>query len=197
MITTNYLLPVVVMVVACFLLCEELDKIHNTFWLTAQDYPDFVLTDALQFHTMELIEEKINQLSKIKSPLRQWLEFFYFADKKSEEDMKVLLQSGDPAVEQAYDAFLKFNQNDEMRQIVEVRQQYEFDYNTSIKHAKKERDVKAILRILTKRFKSVPEQIKEQIQGIPDLEQLEQLADLALDCKSIEEFGKCFTKVDG
>jgi len=185
------LLPVVVMVVACFLLCDELEKLRNTFLIMAEDVPGFVLTEDLQFHIMELVKEKINRLQKMNSPLRPWMEFFYFGDKKDEEEMRVLLQSGGAAVNEAYDLYLKFNQDEELRQLEEARQQYLHDYNTEIRYAEIRSEVKAIFRILTKRFqKEVPQQIEERIRSIRDLEHLGKLADLAFDCDSIEEFGK-------
>ena len=47
----NYdvLLPVVMMILTRFLLFQELEKLHNTFLLTAQDSPGFVLTGDIQF----------------------------------------------------------------------------------------------------------------------------------------------------
>ena len=185
------LLPVVVMIVACFLLCEELEKLRNTFLIMAEDVPDYVLTEDLQFHIMELVKEKIDKLQTMTGPLRPWLEFFYYGDKKSEDEMKVLLQSGDAAVNEAYDLFLKFNQDEELRQLDDARQQYLHDYNTEILYTKREVEAKSILRTLKKRFQiEVRQQLEDQIRGITNLEHLEQLADYAFDCESIEEFGK-------
>jgi len=52
------------------------------------------------------------------------------------------------------------------------------------------REAKAILRTLTKRFKAVPKPLEGQVHAIADLERLEQLADFAYDCKSLEEFAE-------
>ena len=119
------------------------------------------------------------------------------------EEMRVLLQKGDSAVNEAYDAFLHFNQDEELRQLEEARQQYLHDYNTEINHAKREgeaigkvkgeieREAIAVLRTLTWRFQvEIPQQIEEKIRGIANLEHLEQLAGLAFNCDSIEEFDK-------
>ena len=81
------LLPVVVIIVACFLLCIDLEKLRNTFLIMAEDVPGFVLTEDLQFHIMELVKEKIDRLQNMNSPLRPWLEFFYYGDKIEEEEM--------------------------------------------------------------------------------------------------------------
>jgi predicted transposase/invertase (TIGR01784 family) len=184
------LLPVVVIVIACFLLNPLMEELHYDFAITALGHPDIVLTDDLQMQIMVLVEEKIDQLQKMKSPLRPWLEFFYYGNKKSEDEMKVLLQSGDSAVNEAYDLFLKFNQDEELRQLEEARQQYLHDYNTEIKYAEIKRETKSVLLTLTKRFNVVPQRIEEKIRGISDLEHLEKLADYAYDCESIEEFSK-------
>ena len=53
-----------------------------------------------------------------------------------------------------------------------------------------EREAKAILRTLTKRFKAVPAPLEEQVRAIADLERLEKLADFAYDCMSLEEFAE-------
>ena len=52
------------------------------------------------------------------------------------------------------------------------------------------RETKAILRTLTKRFHSVPQSLEKQIHAIADLERLEQLADFAFDCTSLDEFAE-------
>jgi len=68
------------------------------------------------------------------------------------------------------------------------------DYNTEIKYAEIKGEArgkaKSILLTLTKRFKAVPQPLEEITLGIGDLERLEQLADFAYDCDSIEEFSK-------
>ena len=48
---------------------------------------------------------------------------------------RVLLQSGSAEVNEAYDLYLRFNQDEELRQLEEARQQCLHDYNTEIKYA--------------------------------------------------------------
>ena len=192
----NYdkLLPVVMIVVACFVLCKDTEKLLNAFMLMAKDIPEYVLTEDLQMQIIELVKEKACQLREKDSPLCPWLEFFYYGDKKSEDEMKVLLQNGGAEVNEAYDLYLKFNQDEEMRQLEEARQQYLHDYNTAINHAKREGEVNreaiAVLRTLTKRFKEIPQQIEDKLRSIGNLKRLEKLADYAYDCESVEEFRK-------
>lgn len=193
--------PVILMVMTCFPLCPKLEKLHNTFWITAQDDPTFVLTENLQIHTVELVDAKFGQLPTIRGPLRKWLEFFHYSNKKSEAEMKALLQNSEnPVVTQAYDVFLRFNQDEKLRQLEDVRQMFLHDYNSDVAYARQEgrvegrmegeieREAKAVLRILTRRFRAVPKLLETRIFAITDLERLEKLADFAFECKSLDEF---------
>ena len=190
-----------------FLLFENLEGLHNLFRVTAKDSPEITFTDDLQIHTLELENTKFPQLPAINKPLRGWLEFFYFADKKSEEEMNALLETNnDPAVSQAHDAYLRFNQNAELRHLNDMREMALHDYTTEMNFSraegeaigeargeargKAEGEAKAVLRTLTKRFRVVPETIRERILTITDLNRLEYLADFAFECESLEEFAE-------
>ena len=192
--------PVAMMILTRFLLFKELDDLHNTFWLTAQARPEFVLTGDLQMHTLELVKEKLGCFETIKKPLRKWLEFFYHADKKSEAEMKILLKDTDPELQQAYDGYVRFTQDEELRQLEDARQMYLHDFNTAINAAKDEglaqgieqgieqERIESLLRILTKRFGDVPQTVIEKLHNINDLDRLAQLTDQSIDCNSIAEF---------
>ena len=49
-------------------------------------------------------------------------------------------------------------------------------------------EAKAILRTLTRRFHSIPKSLREGIFAITNLKRLEELADFAFDCESLDEF---------
>ena len=188
--------PVAMMILTRFLLFGELDELHNTFWITAQNRPEFVLTGDLQIHTLELVEEKIGQINLINEPLRKWLEFFYTADKKSEAEMKILLKDTDPALQQAYDRYVRFTQNEELRQLEDARQMYLHDFNSAVSYAEQkgreeglaEGQIETLLRILTKRFGKVSQSIIAGLHGISNMDRLAELTDLSLDCSTLEEF---------
>ena len=184
------MMPVISIVVTRFLMFEPLEKLHNTFWITAQDAPDVVLTDNLQIHTLELTAEKLGQLPTICEKLRYWLLFFHYADKKSEEEMIFLLQSSDPGPRDAYDKYLRFNQSKELRVLDEAREKSMRDQNSLLRGAERRGRAETLLRILTKRFSSVPESLRARIHTVTDLEHLEKLVDFALDCESLEAFSE-------
>jgi len=48
----------------------------------------------------------------------------------------------------------------------------------------------SIIRILTRRFRTVPKPTKEKITSIVNIDRLDQLTDQALDCQSLDEFAK-------
>ena len=48
----------------------------------------------------------------------------------------------------------------------------------------------SIIRILTRRFRTIPKPTKEKITSIVNIDRLDQLTDQALDCQSLDEFAK-------
>jgi flagellar biosynthesis/type III secretory pathway protein FliH len=152
---------------------------------------------------LELITKKIYQIDQIENPLKSWLTFFWFADKKSEEEMNVLLQASDPHVQLAHNKYIQFCQDEELRQIEDARQQYLHDYTTDIEDARKEGEtigmekgidmgiekwIATLSRILTKRFGTVPTTVIEKLHTIKDFERLSQLTDISLDCPTLKIF---------
>lgn len=192
--------PVISILVTCFELLKSLVQLHNPFYITAQNDPEIVLTDDFQMHILELVRTKMSRLDTAKPPLQQWLTFLFYADKKSEAEMKVLLQNSDPMVDRAYDEYLRFTQNEELRQIEDARQQYLHDFNSAIDAAEQKGEargiekgiekgrIESLLRILTKRFGQVPQAVIEKLHNMNDLGCLAKLTDMSLDCDSIAEF---------
>ena len=56
------------------------------------------------------------------------------------------------------------------------------------------REMKTILRILTRRFHAVPKSLEVRILAISDLKRLEKLTDFAFDCESLDEFTESVEK---
>ncbi len=50
--------------------------------------------------------------------------------------------------------------------------------------------VGGVLRALSRQQGTVPESLAEQVRAITDIEKLDELFDLALDCKSLDEFAQ-------
>jgi predicted transposase/invertase (TIGR01784 family) len=138
--------PVISIAVTGYRLFKPLPWIHNVFSIVSESDPQYRLTDDLQIHTLEIIDEKIHHLDELKPALRRWVIFFYYADKKSEAEMKVLLK-GDPVIGQAYSEYLRFNADTKMRAIHEARERYLHDYYSDIGEAQRKRTLEIALKM--------------------------------------------------
>lgn len=126
--------PVIGIAVVTYLLLRKLSGVHNSFYLTAKADPSVILTDAFQIHILEAVEEKADMFSQLSPDLCAWMNFFYYSHLKSEEEMAELLKD-QPAVEAAYDQYLKFNQDERLRALDEAHQRFLHDMATDIEEA--------------------------------------------------------------
>ena len=104
--------------------------------------------------------------------------------------MEILLKNDNQGVQDAYDAHPWFNQYDELRMLAEAREKFWLDYNSDVQEARREGEVRGLLRILTKRFQTVPESLSPRILTITDSAHLDKLIDFAIDCESLEAFSE-------
>jgi len=189
--------PVVSIVVVEFPLFPELTKLHNTFYIMAQDEPEYVLTEDLQIHTLELTKEKWRQIPMLVEPLRGWLELLYLADKKPETEMKVLLKN-DQTLERAYSEYQRFTQDASLRELEEARQKFLHDQATrelsAEKKGREEERIENLLQVLAKRVGKVPPTVRDKLLAIHDLGVLRQLMDVAWDCQTLGEFEEALSK---
>ena len=85
-----------------------------------------------------------------------------------------------PIIQKAYEELQRFYANDELREKVRQRQQFEIDYHLGMNAAKQEgkaegivqERIDSLLRILTKRFSNVPQAIVEKLHNINDINDL-------------------------
>ncbi|MDR1923642.1 MAG: Rpn family recombination-promoting nuclease/putative transposase [Planctomycetaceae bacterium] len=129
------LLPVMVIAVLNYLLFDRLSDLCNMFHITAKNDPSFVLSKDFLLFTLELVEKKIDRIRLLPRPLRDWAEFFWYADKKTEDEMNILLADCDPIIKLAYGKYTFFMQSEELRLVEESRQQYLHDRATEMEYA--------------------------------------------------------------
>ena len=182
------LLPVVSIAVVEFPLFPELKKLHNTFCITSVEQPEYMLTEDLRIHTLELTKEKWSQIPTLSEPLRGWMEFLYLSNKKTEKEMKVLLKRNPPA-ERAYDEYRHFSQEllDRDREI--SRDMFHHDQVSREFSARR----KVLLSLLAARFGEIPETIQERVKKERFLEKLDDLIVRAGTCQSLDEFAEALT----
>ena len=61
-------------------------------------------------------------------------------------------------------------------------------YEAGVAEGRAEGEANAIIRTLTKRFKSVPNELQAKLLAMINLEQLDKLANFAFDCQTLAEF---------
>lgn len=125
---------VIAIAVITFEMFPQLESVHNTFLLTAKADPKVVLTKLLQMHILEATEEKIDRASKLPSGLDAWINFFYYSHLKSEDEMSTILK-GHPELEQAYEKYEQFNNDERLRSLDEAHQRFLHDLATDIEEA--------------------------------------------------------------
>ncbi len=128
---------VLAIAVTTFEMFPTLRSIHNSFRLTAKANPNVVFTNKLQMHVLEAAEEKIDRVTELPSRLAAWMNFFYYSHLRSEEDMTALL-NGFPQVEQAYEQYRQFNQDEQLRALDDAHQIFLHDIATDMENAKTE-----------------------------------------------------------
>lgn len=110
---------------------KELNRLHTCFLLTEKNNSEYVLTDHLMIHFLE-IEKLADQ--NVKGHLRKWIDFF---SKEGKEDMTILLKD-DPVLEKAHESYEKFTKNDQLLEMYEAREKWKRDYESGLHAAMEE-----------------------------------------------------------
>ena len=81
-----------------------------------------------------------------------------------------------------------------MRELERRRKLWKLEYYSGLEAAKEEGEARGeargVVRILTTRFGRVPQAVSERVLAIGDLVVLDSLTELAVTCRSLEEFKK-------
>jgi len=187
---------VISIILTSFKIFPQLEDVHTIFRITAKENPNVLLTDAFQMHYLRLydvIQGRLDKLAFLCRELRDWLLFFALGGIKTEDEMAALTENN-PIILEAYAEMQRFFANPETHDKARERRRFIADYcigiNASKAEGKAEGKAGTIVRLLTKRFGSVPSSIEETLYGYGwnDLDQLDRLSDLVLDCQSLDEF---------
>lgn len=170
---------------------------HNVYVLADRENPEIIFSDHLQLHVLRLSEAirgRLERLNTLCGDLRHWAEFFIFGANKTEAEMANIV-GNDPVIGDAYQAFIHFKSDAELREIERVRQRAVVDMSLMLGEAKKEGreegnvrgKAETVLKILSYKFGEVPERLAERISAITELGRLDELVDHALAVKSLDE----------
>jgi hypothetical protein len=136
--------------------------------------------------------------------LGAWINFFYYSHLKSEDEMSLILK-GHPELEQAYEKYQHFNNDEKLRALDEAHQRFLHDLATDIEAAHDKGKVEGIAIGVDKgielgevrgeikttlrfRFGDFPDDIVKHLSAIDDLPMLTNLAKLAATCDTLAEF---------
>ena len=191
--------PVIGIAFVIYDVFPQLAGVHHSFCFRSKANPEFVLTDLLQLHFLEITDAKAGEFDRVDPSLRRWLYFFYLSHRKTEAEMSVLLE-GDPQVEKAYQMYRRFNHDERMRALADAHELFILDYNSDVLEARQtglaegvamgelRGQVNAIITLLQGRFHRVPDEILDELNQRKDLIALQSLVVCAATCESLADF---------
>ncbi|MDO4583246.1 MAG: Rpn family recombination-promoting nuclease/putative transposase [Planctomycetia bacterium] len=195
--------PVIGIAVTRFLLFPDLEKPHNEFYITCKQNPNYILTDDLQLHFIELADEKWHKMSQMFPAMCDWLQFLAKANEKTEEEMEVLLKKNkDVGIRDAYKKYQKFCETPELRQLAEERWLADVYKRTLLGEARdkgireglekgreegrEEERLKNLLKILQVRFGEIPKDVLQKLKFSEN--DWDTLLTESITCHTLEEF---------
>jgi len=147
----------------------KLGDFHTCFHLWEDEHKDYLLTDVLEIHFLNMIKfRKLKTGNKEKNPLERWLTFF---DKESTEDEIKEVISMDSAISIANDRLAYVSQDQDVRRIYEMRERALRDRTTEMNTAIEKREIE-IAKKLIKRNRPLEEISEDTGLDIKTLESL-------------------------
>jgi predicted transposase/invertase (TIGR01784 family) len=146
-----------------------LPDFHTTFHLREDTHKDYVLTEALEIHFIDI--QKFNALTEknIKNDsLHRWLTFF---DQKTPENVLKELMSMDSAIQKANEKMTVLSSDKDVLHEYNLREMALIDYNSGMASAKREREIEIAISML--QDGDIPEKVA-RCTGLT-LEQIQQL----------------------
>jgi predicted transposase/invertase (TIGR01784 family) len=112
------------------------DKFHTTYHLREDTFKDFILTDALEIHFVDMRKFRALVEKDIKNdPLHRWLSFF---DHNTPEEVLEEVLKMDPAIQKAQERMTFVSGNKEALRLYKMREMAQSDFTSGINNAKRE-----------------------------------------------------------
>ncbi|MDR2087261.1 MAG: Rpn family recombination-promoting nuclease/putative transposase [Dysgonamonadaceae bacterium] len=110
-----------------------IDEVHSSFHLWEDEHKDFMLTDVLEMHFIDMVKfRRLKEKDIEGNPLHRWLAFF---DKNTNENTLKKIITMEPAIEKAMWKIGNVLQDEDMLRIYESREMAAMDYNSGMDHA--------------------------------------------------------------
>ena len=108
--------PVICINILDYLLLPELPGIHNYFMILEGRKREYILTNHLVIHFIELPKLKLTEMT---GKISKWMLFLKY-EGSNEKMIKTLLE-GDSDMEKAHEKYVSFTQDDDMRRLYRAR----------------------------------------------------------------------------
>jgi len=129
----------------------KLDDFHTCFHLWEDDHKDYLLTDILEIHFINMVKYKMYKVknkenhSEGTSPLVRWLTFL---DKDSSEDELEEVIQMDVAISRANERLNFVSQDQEFLRAYEIREKALSDWTTGVNTAIEKREIEIARSLL-------------------------------------------------
>jgi len=115
----------------------DLEEFHSCYRITEKNQSEFILTEDLQIHFIEIPKLSFDNVSEINDRLKLWCYYLEMEGFLEEEDMPVLIKK-DMIIEKARREYTMFTADKEKMDAAEAREKWLRDYNSSMEYARRE-----------------------------------------------------------
>jgi predicted transposase/invertase (TIGR01784 family) len=153
----------------------KLDDFHTCFHLWEDDHPNYLLTDVLEIHFINMVKFRKLKTGDIEnSPIERWLSFFDVTT--PEEVLKEIIKM-DSAINKTYDRLNVVSQDKEVLRNYHLREMALSDWTTGVNPAREKGIEEGREEIARNALaKGLPIEVIHDITGL-DMETIEGLVD--------------------
>jgi predicted transposase/invertase (TIGR01784 family) len=151
----------------------KLDDFHTCFHLWEDDHHDYLLTDVLEIHFINMVKfRKLKNRDISNNPLERWLTFLDITT--PEKTLQEVIQM-DGAINKAYDRLNFVSQDKEVLRAYEMREMAMSDWTTGLNTAEEKGHMRAQLEI-AKNLKKIGLSVAQIAEGTGlDIETIQSL----------------------
>ena len=120
-----------------FELFPQLPGYHSCFQVREVDQPEYVLSEHLQIHFIELPKNPLERANEVRDALDRWCYYFEHEGSVEESEMTVLLDEN-KAIRKAHEVYREFTADAELMDMVEAREKWLKDVNTRLASAERQ-----------------------------------------------------------
>ena len=117
-----------------FEIFPQLPGYHSCFQVTEVEQPEYILSEHLQIHFIELPKNQLQSTDQVTNDLDRWCYYFEHEGSVEEEEMTVLLNENQ-ALDRAHRVYRDFTANAELMDMAEAREKWLKDMNTKLRTA--------------------------------------------------------------